>query len=146
MLIDVKSELPCSLVYKSMTSELLSIKFHLRKSASTMISAFYRPTNCVSAESVKCVDDDELHSIRINNPNCEFWVSGDFNLPDIDWSNHTIKSYQHPKSMSLEFLNLPFCCDLEQKESMPSRGNNIINLFFTTYPSLVDKCVSIPGV
>ena len=30
--------------------------------------------------------------------------------------------------------------------NMPSRGNNIINLFFTTNPSLVDKCVSIPGV
>ena len=30
--------------------------------------------------------------------------------------------------------------------SMPSRGNNIIDLFFTTHPSLVDKCVSIPGV
>ena len=30
--------------------------------------------------------------------------------------------------------------------SMPSRGNNIINLLFTTHPSIIDKCVSIPGI
>ena len=30
--------------------------------------------------------------------------------------------------------------------SMPSRDNNIIDIFFTTQPFLVDKCVSIPGV
>ena len=145
MLIAVKSELQCSLVSKSITSELLSMKLHHEKSASIIISAFYRPPNCASAESAKCVIN-ELHNIRIIHPNCEFWVSGDFNLPDIDWSNHTIKSYQHPKSMSLEFLKLPFYCNLEQMVSKPTRGNNIIDLFFTTHPSFVDKCVSIHGV
>ena len=48
--------------------------------------------------------------------------------------------------MSIEFPNLPFYCDLEQMESIPSRGNNIIDLFLTIHPSFVDKCVSIPGV
>ena len=71
-----------------------------QKSASIIISAFYRPPIWASAESAKCVVD-ELHDIRINHPICEFWVSGDFNLPDIDWSNHTIKYCQYPKSMSL---------------------------------------------
>ena len=65
---------------------------------------------------------------------------------DIDWRNLTIKSYQYSKGMSLYFLKLPFYCDLEQMVSMPSRCNNIIDLFFTTHSSLVDKCVSIPGV
>ena len=143
-MIAVKPELQCSLVYKSITSELLSIKLHHRKSAS-IISACYRPPNCLPAESARCVVD-ELHGIRINLPSTEFWLSEDCNLPDIDWSNHTIKSYQYPKSMSFEFLNLPFYCDLEQMVRMPSRGNNIIDIFFTAHPSLVDKCVSIPGV
>ena len=84
MLIAVKSELQCSLVYKSTTSELLSIKLHHTKSVSIIISAFYRPPNCASAESARCVVDDELHDVRVNHPNCEFWVSGDFNLPYID--------------------------------------------------------------
>ena len=145
VLIAAKSELQCSLVHNSITSELLSIKLHHQRSASIIITAFNRPPNCVSAESAKYVVD-ELPNIRINHPNCEFWVSGDFNLPDIDWSKPTIKSYQHPKSMSLELPKLPFYCELEQMVSMLSRGNNIIDLFFTTHPSLIDYCASIPGV
>ena len=114
-------------------------------SSSIILSAFYRPPNCASNECAKCVVD-ELHKIRINHPNCDFWISGNFNLPDIDWSSPTIKSHQYPKSMSQEFHKLPLYCDLEQMVSIPSRRNNIIDLFFTTHPSLIDKCVSIPGV
>ena len=76
----------------------------------------------------------------------QFVNSGDFSLPDIDWNNITIKSYQYPRSMSLEFLKLHVLCDLEQMLSTPYRSNNIIDLFFTTHPSQIDKCVSIPGV
>ena len=74
MLIAVKYELQCSLVYKSITSEMLSLKLHHIKSASIIIYAFYCPPNCASAESARCVVD-ELHNIRINQPSCEFWVS-----------------------------------------------------------------------
>ena len=65
VLIAVKSELQCSLVCKSITSEFIYIKLHHKKSASIIISAFYRPPNCASAESAKCVID-ELHDVRIN--------------------------------------------------------------------------------
>ena len=40
MLIAVKFGLQCSLVYRSITSETLSIKLHNKKSASVIISAF----------------------------------------------------------------------------------------------------------
>ena len=106
-------------MYKSITNELLSINLHHEKSFSIIIAAFYRPPNCVSAESVKCVVVDELHDIRINHPNCEFRVSGDLNLPDIDWSNKK-KYYQYPMSMSLEFPKIPFYYDPDQMVNMPS--------------------------
>ena len=70
----VKSELQCSLLYKSITSELLFIKLHHIKSALIIISSIYRAPNCASAESAKCVVD-ELHNIHINYPNCEFSFS-----------------------------------------------------------------------
>ena len=136
----MKSDLQCSLVHKRIKSELLSIALHHIISASNIMSAFYRPQNCASAESAKCVVD-ELHNICVNHLNCEFWASGDFNLPDDDWNNYAIKSYQYFISMCLEFLKLPFYCDLEQMANMPFRGNNIIDLFFNTNHSLDDKCV-----
>ena len=70
-------------MYKSITSKLLSIKLHHIKSASIIIPAFYCPPNCASAELTRCFVD-ERHDIRVNHPNCELLVSGDFNLPDID--------------------------------------------------------------
>ena len=76
-------------MYKSITSELLSIKLHHIKLTSIIISAFYCPPNCASTESAKCVVDEQ-HNIRINHPNCKFLVSGDLNLPDIDWNKPTI--------------------------------------------------------
>ena len=110
MLIVIKCELQCSLVYRSTTSELLSIGLHHKKSASIILSTFYRPPNYASAEYAKCVFDQQ-HYIRNDHQTVN---SGDINLPDIDWSNRRIKSYQYPKSMSLEFLELPRVCDLEQ--------------------------------
>ena len=145
VLIAVKSELQCSLVYKGITSMFLSIRLHHKKSDLIIISAFCRPANCASTESAKCVVD-ELSDIRIDQPTCEFRVSGDFRLPDIDYSNLTIQCYQYSKCMCMEFLKLPFYCDLEQMVTMPSRGNNIIDLIFTTHSSIFDRCVSIPGV
>ena len=135
-----KSELQCPLVYKSITSELLSIELHHKKSASIIIPAFYRPLNCASAEFTKCVVY-ELHIIYINHPNCQLWVYRYFNLPELSYNQIL------PISLKcvLEFLKLPFYCDLEQMVNMPSRGNSI-DLLFTTHPSLIDKCVSIPGV
>ena len=70
VLIAAKSLLRCSLVCNCITSVLLSIKLY-KKSASIIISAYYRPTNCASVESAKCVVN-ELHDIRINHPNREF--------------------------------------------------------------------------
>ena len=71
-------------------SKLVSIcKITLKKSVSIIISAFHHPPNCASNVSAKCVVD-ELSSICMLIIQTEFWVSGDFNLPDIDWSNLTI--------------------------------------------------------
>ena len=104
VLIAVKSELQCSLVFKRFTSELLSMELHLITSASTMISAFYPPPNCASSESAKCVVD-ELHNIRIDHPSCVFLVSGDINLPDIDRNNPAITFYNILRVCALKSLN-----------------------------------------
>ena len=91
VLIAIKSEFQCSLVYKSITSELLSIKLHQIKSATIIISASYCPLSCASTESARCVVE-ELHDICINHPIHEVLICGDFYLPGIDWNNLKCKN------------------------------------------------------
>ena len=57
-----------------------------------------------------------------------------------------LRFHQYHKSMCLQFIELRFYCDVKQVVNMPSRGNNIIDNFFTIHPSLIDKCVSILGM
>ncbi|VDI67396.1 Hypothetical predicted protein [Mytilus galloprovincialis] len=48
--------------------------------------------------------------------------------------------------MSSEYLELATRCGVEQIVKTPTRGENILDLFFTSHPSLVNKCKTIPGV
>ena len=77
---------------------------------------------------------------------CEFWIGGDFYLPDIDWPTLAVKSNQYPAAMSSIYLNIPGQCGVEQLVEAPTRGNNILDLFFTSQPSPVSKCKPIPGI
>ena len=48
--------------------------------------------------------------------------------------------------MSNIYLSLPGQCGLEQLVEAPTRGNNILDLFFTSNQSLASKYKPIPGV
>ena len=48
--------------------------------------------------------------------------------------------------MSNIYLSLPGQCGLEQLVEAPARGNNILDLFFTSTPYLVSKRKPIPGI
>ncbi|VDI33330.1 Hypothetical predicted protein [Mytilus galloprovincialis] len=122
-----------------------AVKRIIQRAKSTIISAFYRPPNCTSEEKTRNIVD-QLSQIRLDNPKSEFWIAGDFNLPDIDWSSLSITSHQYPARMSSEYLELATRCGVEQIVKTPTRGENILDLFFTSHPSLVNKCKTIPGV
>ena len=53
-------------------------------------------------------------------------------------SNQHIQHQQHP-DMAQEL-------GLEQMQLNHSRENNILDLYFTTYPSLVKSCNTVPGI
>lgn len=47
--------------------------------------------------------------------------------------------------MTTEYLNIPGESGLEQLVHTPTRGDKILDLFFTNNPSLVQRCKVIPG-
>ena len=145
VLIAVKDDLVCTPVSTNKELELICVKVRINRSKSIIISAFYRPPSESNTEHAQAVLD-ELTRLRQDNSKCEFWVGGDFNLPDIDWPTLAVTSNQYPAVMSNIYIGLPAQCGVEQLVEAPTRGNNILDLFFTRNPSLVSKCKPIPGV
>ncbi|XP_052690219.1 uncharacterized protein LOC128168147 [Crassostrea angulata] len=88
----------------------------------------------------------EMSKVRSDNPKSDFWLTGDFNLPDIDWPTLSINSHLYPSKMSAEYTITPGDCGVQQLVNTPTRGDKILDLFFTNNPSLVQRCKVIPGV
>ena len=57
---------------------------------------------------------------------------GDFNLPDVSWSELTTRS-----RLSQEFLTMCFKLGAEQLVDFPTRGSNILDLVLCSDRSLV---------
>ena len=128
-------------------NELISVKVRINRSKSIIVADFYRPPIESTTEHAQTVLD-ELARLRQEHSKCEFCIGEDFNLPDIDWPTLSVKSNQYPAAMSIiyMYLNIPGQCGVEQLVEAPTRGNSILDLFFTSHPSLVSKCKPIPGI
>ena len=84
----------------------------------------------------------------LNNLNKDnvLWIGGDFNLPDIDWKTQRITGHQYPMTINNMFLDKIQDLALTQTNEIPTRGNNILDLFFTNRPSLIKNSTTIPGL
>ena len=145
VLIAIKSNLISMPVYSSKTSELLCVKIETTKNKSLLVSSLYRPPGMCDPSTNKATAE-EITNLRLHHPNSQFWIGGDWNLPDIDWENLTVPGNQYPKEVSKIYLDLATNCSLEQIVTTPTRGNNILDIFLMSNPTFITKCKTIPGV
>lgn len=75
-----------------------------------------------------------------------FWVGGDLNLPDINWTTLSIEGNSNPVLVNQKFLDCVNHCGFEQMVDFPTRHNATLDLFLTNRPTLVDKCSPVPGI
>ena len=82
----------------------------------------------------------------VKQSNSTIWLLRDFNLQKTDWEHQMPKpDCSHPSFYS-ECLEAFSDCLLEQIMTSPTQGQNILNLFFTTKPTLIDKVSILPGL
>jgi len=89
---------------------------------------------------------DQLTGIVSSHPNSIIWVAGDINLPDIVWSDHSINGNTYPLNISNIFLNFLDTNGLCQIVSTPTRGTNVLDIFLTNRPSLIETCNVVDGI
>ena len=109
-----------------------------------IIGSAYRPTNHDTDYANELVK--VIQKVCHKHKDAVVWLAGDFNLPDIDWSRNTITGYQYRKEVNKAFLTLQSDVGLHQIIDRPTREDNILDLFFTNRPSLVNRSTVIPGI
>ena len=72
------------------------------------------------------------------------WMGGDLNLRDINWTNGTIESNFYPKSMNEKYIAKFKDNDLFQCNETNTRGDSLLDLFFTNRPSLQSRTCTLP--
>ena len=118
------------------------VQLNLTGSNSVLIRAYYKP------HELDQLSFEELNKSLnlVNQTNSTVWLLGDFSLPKVDWEHLKPKpDCSHP-TFYRECLEALSDCMLEQMVTSPTRGQNILDLFFTTNPTLVDDITVIPGL
>ena len=78
----------------------------------------------------------------------------DFSLPHTNWKKKSINIYIYtiyegwtkPTMEHQQLRDMVQEHGLEQMQLHPSRESNILDQYFTTYPSLVKSCYTVPGI
>jgi hypothetical protein len=121
--------------------ELQAVELKLHDQQNVKICNFYRPPWSDDeyvedfAQAIQQVDKKGHGNI---------WIGGDFNIPHVDWSEAKIL----PGNLNVKKCNIVI--DLmndiavTQVNSQPTRKNNILDLFFTSNPTLVNRVTTTP--
>jgi hypothetical protein len=131
----IKDETQCESVWNELQTQ---------NQQSVLIGSFYRPPN--SREDTLIELEKSLTNMRSLHPNAQIILGGDFNLPGIDWDLGAPKVRDPHRTKSELLLETMSTFDLEQVNKSPTRGENILDLCFTTNPGLVHKCYTAPGI
>ena len=110
-----------------------------------VVAAFYRtPVN--DGNSMRELTST-ISNLCQSNPGAAIWICGDANLPDIEWSTHSIRpSPRYKISINEAFIDLLDRTGLEQIIDFPTRGDSILDIILTNRPSLINSCSSLPAL
>ena len=105
---------------------------------------FYRPPKSGSEPLEKL--EGVLESI-IDKPDKKHLIlGGDFNCPSIDWQNLSVRPGGAEPVAQNKLLDIHNKFAISQVQMEPTRGENNLDLFFTTNQLLVKNSTVVPGI
>ena len=112
------------------------------------IGSFYRPTNANPVPLTKL--DEALKKLTTRSTLPNIILAGDFNTPDINWKDSTIitgeNKPRYGKHLNQTMLDLANDNMLSQMQHLPTRGDSVLDLVFTTIPDQIIKTDTTPGM
>ena len=140
-----KHDLDASEVDTTATSEFVAASLSCKDLKKPIIlGCMYRPTdNKVEYTQDLCKAVNDMYTRFKDHI---IWLGGDTNIPDIDWKTDTITGHNYPVLINQAYIDTFNQIGCEQMVNFPTRFNNILDVFCTNRPSLVDRCAPIPGL
>ena len=122
--------------------EDLWVKLDLVGNKSLAIGAYYKPHELDTDSFTEFSQSLDKVTKKFSN----IWVGGDLNLPKMDWDTSGPSSdCKHP-TFYREIVETLNDSNLSQMVNLHTRENNILDLFLTTNPSLVNQVNILPGI
>ena len=90
--------------------------------------------------------DSSLEMILSKSKDRNIILCGDFNCPNINWENHSVAPRSPQREVQQMLITIAEKYNLHQVHEQPTREGNLLDLVFTTNPTLLKASVSIPGV
>jgi len=78
--------------------------------------------------------------------NAVIWIIDDFNLPNISWDLKSIVSNAYPIELCNVLLDTFSTFGFTQLVDTPTRGSNILDIFATNRPGLIQEVTVSPGL
>ena len=125
---------------------MIWVQITVTGSSHLYVAAFYRPPNIDSTDYLASLDN----AISRIPPNAHVWLSGDFNLGDIDWAANCAKGPASKPRLCNQLLNIANDRFLQQVVTEPTRitetTSSTLDLFFTNNSTLVVNSEVIPSM
>ena len=134
--------IPSSKLEIESSCEVIWVILHLKGPHNIILGAFYTPPN--STPSVWEDLSECLIQIRQRFPTTMI-ILGDFNCPGVDWVSGSLVDSYVTATFRKSLIALAHNSMLEQVVIRPTRGNNILDLCFTTHPDYIEQCATVPG-
>ena len=136
------------IVDSSSDCEVVWVKVKVKGSSDLYIGSFYRSPDKNKPEYLQ-----QLHKLLNKIPTdkgAHLWLGGDFNLPDINWEEESVGLYASNSAVAQQLLDTSRDFYLDQVVTKPTRVTettaNILDPFFTSNQTLINKVEVIPGI
>ena len=136
------ADLP-SIFIKHFTNKVEKLRANIASERVT--SALVTGTTAATFSSFEKVSQLTVKECILNSApkSCEH----DFSLPHINWKMKSIKVGSNQHIQHQQLLDMEQELGFEQLMQLsPSSESNMLDLYFTTFPSLVKSCYTVPGI
>ena len=123
------------------------IKLEINKSKPLYIGSFYRTPSTEDPDVINKLHESILKLTCKDTVLPNIILTGDFNVPDINWGNMSIRnnpnySLQLNNTM-IDFVNVNYISHLTDQ---PTRNDNILDLTLTTNPDIISVTEILTGI
>ncbi len=117
----------------------------IKGSKDLTIGSFYRSQQFGGSPEYFNALRDSLNKIRTSS-NGQIILGGDFNLPSVNRESMSVDPGGSYIDLSRQMIDIANDFGFEQVVKEPTRGNNILDLFFTSNPTLIERSWVVPGI